>query len=312
MKRLLILALLALACCDDTPRDPPYLGYVEGERLSVGAPEGGWIEEVFVAEGDEVQIGKLLFRLDSKRETSQRDAARARLAQAQSQLANLLTGKRADEIRVLEAQIEAGRASLELARHERARQEGLANSPALNPKALDQARAAHESERAKLTELEAQLRVGKLPARPDEIAAARAQAQAAAAELAEAEVRLADRTIAARVGGRAERLVRRTGELAPVGGAVVTLLPPEGVHVRLYVPEPDLARIRIGSRFSVRCDGCAGDVTATVFFVAGESEFTPPVLYAVESRKKLVYLVKAKPAAPGLKPGQPIEARLLP
>jgi HlyD family secretion protein len=312
MRPLLILALLVLAACDEAPRDRAYLGYVEGDRVSVGAPEGGWIEEMFVAEGDEVLIGRPLFRLDAKRETSQRDAARARLAQAQSQLANLLTGKRADEIRVLEAQIEAGRASLELARHERARQEGLANSPALNPKALDQARAAHESERAKLAELEAQLRVGRLPARPDEIAAARAQAQAAAAELAEAETRLADRTIVARAGGRVERLVRRAGELAPAGGAVVTLLPPDGVHVRVFVPEPDLARVRIGSRLAVRCDGCAGDLSATVFFVAGESEFTPPVLYAVESRQKLVYLVKAKPAAPGLKPGQPIEARLLP
>jgi HlyD family secretion protein len=62
----------------------------------------------------------------------------------------------------------------------------------------------------------------------------------------------------------------------------------------------------------VTCDGCAKGLSATVYFVAGEAEFTPPVLYAVESRRKLVYLMKARPSAPGLKPGQPIEARLLP
>lgn len=135
---------------------------------------------------------------------------------------------------------------------------------------------------------------------------------AAAAALTEAEVRLGDRTIAARAGGQVERLVRRTGDLAPAGGAVVTLVPPEGIHVRIYAPEADLASLRIGSRLAVSCDGCARALTAEVSFVAGEAEFTPPVTYAVESRKKLVYLVKARPSAPGLKPGQPIEARPMP
>jgi len=104
--------------------------------------------------------------------------------------------------------------------------------------------------------------------------------------------------------------VRRAGELAPAGGAVLSLLPPEGVHVRLYVPEADLARLRIGADLAIGCDGCAAGLTAKVGFVAGEAEFTPPVLYTIEGRKKLVYLVKAIPSAPGLKPGQPIEARL--
>jgi len=82
--------------------------------------------------------------------------------------------------------------------------------------------------------------------------------------------------------------------------------------VRVYVPERDLAQLRIGSRLGIACDSCAKDLAAQVIFVAGEAEFTPPVLYAIESRQKLVYLVKARPAATGLKPGQPIEARLLP
>jgi HlyD family secretion protein len=92
----------------------------------------------------------------------------------------------------------------------------------------------------------------------------------------------------------------------------VSLLPPETIHVRVYVPERDLAQLRLGGRLAIACDGCARDLAAQVTFVAGEAEFTPPVLYAIESRQKLVYLVKARPSAAGLKPGQPIEARLLP
>ena len=268
MKRLTCaVLLLALAACDEKPKERVYLGHVEGERITVAAPEGGWIEEIFVGEGDAVVVGQKPFRLEARREAAQR---------------------------------------------ERVRQQELSSSPAANPQRLDQARANFEADRARLAELQAQLRVARLPAREDQIAAARAQMDAAAAALAEAEIRLGDRAVAARAGGRVERLVRRAGDLAPAGAAVVTLLPPEGIHVRIYVPEPDLASLRIGSRLAVACDGCAQALTAEVSFVAGEAEFTPPVIYAVESRKKLVYLVKARPSAPGLKPGQPIEARPMP
>ncbi len=313
MKHLICAALLlALAACDEKPKEPVYLGYVEGERITVAAPESGWIEEVYVGEGDAVVAGQKLFRLEARREAAQRDAAKARLDQSAAELADLLTGKRADEIRAVEAQVAQAEANLGLAQRERVRQQELSNSPAANPQRLDQARSNFEAERARLAELQAQLRVARLPAREDQIAAARAQMEASAAALTEAEVRLGDRTIAARAGGQVERLVRRTGDLAPAGGAVVTLVPPEGIHVRIYAPEADLASLRIGSRLAVSCDGCARALTAEVSFVAGEAEFTPPVIYAVESRKKLVYLVKARPSAPGLKPGQPIEARPIP
>lgn len=313
MKGLLSLALaFALAACDEAPKERAYLGYVEGERVTVAAPEAGWIEEVFVGEGDAVVAGQKLFRLESRKETAQRDAAKAKLDQAAAGLADLLTGKRADEVKAVEAQIAQAEANLRLAQRERVRQQELSSSPAANPQRLDQARANFEADRARLAELQAQLRVARLPAREDQIAAARAQMEAAAAALAEAEIRLADRTVAARVGGRVERLVRRAGDLAPAGGAVVTLLPPEGIHVRIYAPEADLAGLRIGTRLAVTCDGCAGALTAEITFVAGEAEFTPPVIYAVESRRKLVYLVKARPSSAGLKPGQPIEARPVP
>jgi HlyD family secretion protein len=83
---LLLCTALALVGCDEAPKDRLYLGYVEGERLAVAAPEGGWIEEVFVAEGDPVSLGQKLFRLEARREATQRDEAKARLDQAAAQL----------------------------------------------------------------------------------------------------------------------------------------------------------------------------------------------------------------------------------
>jgi HlyD family secretion protein len=71
---------------------------------------------------------------------------------------------------------------------------------------------------------------------------------------------------------------------------------------------------QIGSRVEVSCDGCPAGVTARVSFIADEPEFTPPVIYSVESRQKLVYLIEARPEAGSvvLQPGQIVDVRLAP
>jgi HlyD family secretion protein len=49
-------------------------------------------------------------------------------------------------------------------------------------------------------------------------------------------------------------------------------------------------------------------MTATVGFVASEPEYTPPVIYSLDARQKLVFMVEALPSNPrALVPGQPID-----
>ena len=63
----------------------------------------------------------------------------------------------------------------------------------------------------------------------------------------------------------------------------------------------------------MRCDGCPPGLTATVSYVSDEPEFTPPVIYSVENRQKLVYRVEAKPVrrtAASLRPGQIVDVAL--
>ena len=88
------------------------------------------------------------------------------------------------------------------------------------------------------------------------------------------------------------------------------LLPPPNLKLRLYVPEPQLGRYKIGEKLSITCDGCAEGQTATISFIATTAEFTPPVIYSRETRAKLVYLIEARPddTAQPWHPGQPIEA----
>jgi len=62
----------------------------------------------------------------------------------------------------------------------------------------------------------------------------------------------------------------------------------------------------------VRCDGCGAGLRARISYISADPEFTPPVIYSLESRQKLVYLVEARPepGATMLKPGQIVDVDL--
>jgi HlyD family secretion protein len=92
---------------------------------------------------------------------------------------------------------------------------------------------------------------------------------------------------------------------------IVALLPPGNIKVRFFVPQTVLPRIVYGDAVTVRCDGCTGDLTAKVSFISKTAEFTPPVIYSLEERAKLVFLIEAVPTEPGnLRVGQPVDVAL--
>jgi HlyD family secretion protein len=175
----------------------------------------------------------------------------------------------------------------------------------------DDAATAATVAHARVAEAEASLAVARLPARPQEIAAAEAAVEGAKAARAKAEWNLGQRRLTAPAAGTINDVIRTPGELAGPSAPVLSMLPDGAVKLRLYVPEPAIAAIGQGSSLSVRCDGCAEGLTATVTYVSASPEFTPPVIYSLENRQKLVYLIEARPEdAPGLKPGQIVDVSL--
>ncbi|MFZ1511298.1 MAG: HlyD family efflux transporter periplasmic adaptor subunit, partial [Tabrizicola sp.] len=155
------------------------------------------------------------------------------------------------------------------------------------------------------------LAVARLPARPDEIGAAEAMLREATAARDHARWQLEKRDLTAPANGVITDIIHRPGEIATAGQPILALLPDGAVRLRLYVPEAAIARIAPGDLLAVRCDGCPPDLFATISYIADGPEFTPPVIYSVDSRQKLVYLVEAKPAdGSSLKPGQIVDVDL--
>jgi HlyD family secretion protein len=275
MKRTLILALaFALAACGERANDVMQ-GYGEADYVYLSSQEPGVVGEMLVREGDRVEAGARVFRLDPERLGYGAQSAEAQRAAAA-------------------AAVRTAQAEATLAQRNYARGAELA-SQGFYPRArLDSDLAARDAANARLAQ-------------------ARREAAAVGAEAGLAEQRVNDLSGVAPQAGTIERIFHRPGEVVAAGEPIVALLPPPNMKVRFFAPEALLARLPVGARVLVSCDGCSEPIAATVSFVAREPQFTPPVIYSLEQREKLVFLVEARFAGPTpIRPGMPLDVRIAP
>jgi HlyD family secretion protein len=142
----------------------------------------------------------------------------------------------------------------------------------------------------------------------DDAEAALRQAQA---NLGWSETRLTRRNAYSPAEGTIQQVYYRPGETVTAGKPVVALLPPQNLKLRFFAPEPLLPEIKYGETVTVSCDGCEKGLTAKVSFIARSAEFTPPVIYSLDERAKLVYLIEARPDQPEkFRVGQPVTVTL--
>lgn len=305
------LPLLSALFASCLPPMPMATGYVEGEYVQIAAVSTAQVLQLAVAAGDRVEEGQLLVALEKRDAEIALAQAEAALSRTESQLANLRQGKRPEEIRVIEAALASAKAQAGEARRIADRLIGLAGRGVATETQRDDAATAAEVTEARVAEIEANLAVARLPAREDEIAAAEAALREAMAARDHARWQLDKRDLVSPASGIVTDIIRRPGEIAAAGQPILSLLPDGAVRLRLYLPEADFARIAPGDLLDVRCDHCPPGVTATVSYIADGPEFTPPVIYSVDSRQKLVYLIEAKPSdGKSLKPGQIVEVDL--
>lgn len=304
-------ATALLGACAE-PAATGWSGYVEGDYVYVAAPLGGRLTLLTARRGDNVASGAALFALDDEAERAARDEAVARAAAAQAQAADAEKGKRRDEIAMIGAQLAQAQAQATLASTELARQQQLIAQGFISASRLDDARSAAQQARARVAELDAALRVARLPARSDERAAAAASARAAEQAVQQAQWRAQQKQQRAPADAQVADTFFRVGEWVNAGQPVVALLPPGATKARFFVPEQELGGLAAGQTVTIACDGCGAPIRARIDFIATRAEYTPPVIYSNTQRARLVFLVEAHPDPRDglrLKPGQPIDVQ---
>ena len=292
-------------------RGDRWLGYADADYVKVAPTELGRLISLNVTRGDEVAAGAVLFSQEDTDERAARDQAEATLDQAKEKLADLKAPGRATEVTQAEADVSDARAAYERAARDLARAEATVASGATTLQRVDQLRAQTRSAQAQLESAQAKLtQTADTTGREHEIAAQTAAVTAAEAQLSSAEWSLDQRQASAPAAGRVADTYARPGETIAAGTPVVSLLPPENIFFRFYVPETVLALIHQGQKVGIACDSCPKGLQASVSFIATAPEYTPPVIYSEGTRGSLVYMIEARPDAKDavlIKPGQPVD-----
>jgi HlyD family secretion protein len=308
-----LVALLAVTGC--SKRETNLIqGYIEGEFVYASSPQAGTLRSLPVARGDWVKPGDVVFELDRMPEASQRDEAARQLAKANASLEDARLGKRPTEIESLRAQLDQAKAAAAIAELDYTRREKLVSEAGvISREEYDRARYARDESAHRIEQLQADLQTAQLGLRTNQVEAAEADVRARAETLKQADWLLSQKRQTSPTNALVFDTLYRVGEWVPAGRPVVTLLPPQGVKLRLFVPETRLAGLHQGTPLQVRIDGTASPVSASVSFISPKAEYTSPFIYSRENREKFVFMIEAvfDPAvAATLHPGQPVDVLL--
>jgi HlyD family secretion protein len=145
-----------------------------------------------------------------------------------------------------------------------------------------------------------------------DIAAAKARLKQAEAAVELARVQLGYTIIGAPHGGTVVSITTNVGQNAAPARAVMTITDPNDLYVRMFVPETEIGKVKIGQSARLTTDSGTQAYSGTVSFIASESEFTPNNVQTKDQRVKLVYEVRVRTTDPSgvLKAGMPVDVTL--
>jgi HlyD family secretion protein len=247
-------------------------GRVEATEVDVASKLAGRLTEVLVREGDQVEAGSVVARLDTESLDAQLRQARAELARAQAER---------DHAEALVAQRES---ELDFARDELQRMQRLATQgPFVSEESVDQARTSMRSS-------EAAMRAARV-----RVTATAAAIDAAEAGIERIRVEIRDTELRAPRSGRVLYRLAEPGEVVGVGGKVLTLLDLNDVYMVIHLPTTVVGRVPLNAEARIVFDAAPEYVIpAHVSFVAARAQFTPKQVETESARERLSFRVKVQ------------------
>ncbi|MGA7540820.1 MAG: efflux RND transporter periplasmic adaptor subunit [Steroidobacteraceae bacterium] len=288
-------------------------GNIEAHESLVGFKVPGRIVDLPVEEGQSVEQGTLLARLDDAdyKQKVQIDEATVRVRK--SNLALTLAGTRVQEVKasqqaMLDAEADMQQKKLDYERAQRlfAKDEVSAQDRDLADTALKRAEATFKAAQQRYSE-------AVEGSRKEDIAIARANLKEAKANRGLSQVNLDYTTLLAPTTGVITVRQAEIGEVVVPGTPVITLADLDHIWLRAYIAETDLGRIRWGQEATITTDTYPGkQYHGRISFISSSAEFTPKSVQTYKERVTLVYRIKIDIDNPNheLKPGMPADAHI--
>jgi len=312
MKKIVVLALLLSAISiyvyftrivparqyDPTLRGS---GQIETTQVVVSGKIASRIMEIAVKEGDKVEAGQVLVRLDCKEIEARCAQAEAQVAQAEAAQAQAEAAK--NQARSSLAPHTAQQAQ---AKRDLDRAQALLESQSIPENRYEQARTAYDILTEQLSSASQAVKVAERAT-----GVARAQIETAKAAVKLSETGLEECELKAPMSGRVSARNYEVGELAMPGAALLKLDRTENVYTYIYIPNEEVGRVSVGQKVRVVADTYPDRTfEGAVERINDEAEFTPKSIQTKEDRTRLVFGVKVVLANTDgtLRPGMPVEA----
>lgn len=252
-----LLATLSILFTACGRRDNAVSGTIEVDEVHVGPRSGGRVEKIFAWEGDKLRAGQPIVKLEATELLARRDLAAAQIDTA---------------IHDADAQ----QAQLEFLRDDAKRQQDLLKRKVVSPNDAERAASAAK-------------------AQEKNVEAAKTRVTMSRAQLADIDAQLAEMQVMAPTDSILEVLSVKVGDVLPANREVATLLLPQHLWVRVFVPEPWLGLIKVDDKVRVRVDSFPNvDFEGVVEQVSRQAEFTPRNVQTVEDRIRQVFGVKIR------------------
>lgn len=287
-------------------------GNVDIRTVNLGFRVDGRLASLAVDEGDSVQPGQLLGKLDDGPYLNALQQAQANVASAAAKLALLQAGYRDEEIAQVRSEVAQRLSAFNYADSFFQRQQGLWAKKATSADALEDARTARNQAQANLQAAKDKLTQYLSGNRPQEIAEAKANLAQAEAVLAQAQLNLQDTTLTSPSAATVLTRAVEPGTMLGAGSTVFTLSLTQPVWVRAYINEASLGKAVPGTELRIYTDSRPGKpYHGKIGFVSPTAEFTPKSVETPDLRTDLVYRLRVivTDADDALRQGMPVTLR---
>lgn len=274
-------------------------GRIEATEIDVAARQGGRVEEIFVQEGDFIEAGQPLARLQLDTLNAQYNEAQAHQDEAQHAVvaAEALIAQRQSDVAAQKALVVQRQAELQAAKRRLSRSEALVNRGAVSRQELDDDRAALASAEAVLAAAQAQVVAlgAAVKAAEAQRTGAESRLRAATASVARIQAEIDDNTLKAPLPGRVQLRLIQPGEVMAPGGRAFNFIDISDVYMTFFVPQAVAGQVALGSEVRLLLDAAPDfPIPATVSFVSNTAQFTPKTVETASEREKLMFRVRAR------------------
>ncbi len=304
------LASLLLTACSEKAEAPVVVGTLERDRIELIAEAQEPIVEIAVREGESVEEGQLLVRLDDARRSAQVMRAQRALERTEARLRELVRGPRRERVTEAQARLAAAETTVVVSRQNLDRAKQLLKDEVGTEERVDREQSRYDESLARRDEARASLEALLKGTTVEELDQARATLAEAEAALADLQVGAARLEVVAPRDGQIDALPYEVGEQPPAGAVVVVMLADQAPYARVFVPEPLRAGIWPGSRATVHVDGVERSFSGRVRVISHEATFTPYYALTEHDRSRLSFLAEVdlvEPEARELPTGIPVQ-----